>query len=234
MEHSTSVAKIGAALAKVAAKIDNPHKNATNPHYKNRYADLAEVINTSRGLLAEHGVSVIQCPGMEDGLVTVESMLLHESGEWIKSVAKSPLPKADPQGVGSATTYLRRYSLAALLGIAQEDDDGENASQTRNQVTGEKHTPLRELAGEEPRGHIPTAERVASGNGGDPLDATVPFGKYKGRVWRSLIETDRNYVGWAVEKMDKLDFTVKDALQAALNPPKATVPLSQPDDDMPF
>lgn len=170
LTHSESVAKIAAALVKVAAQIENPHKNARNPHFKNDYADLAEIVNTSRPVLAANGLTVVQCPGMDEGFLTVDSLLLHESGEWIRGVASSPLPKADPQGVGSATTYLRRYSLAALLGLAQEDDDGEAASRTRDKHTGEKNQSLRELAGEEPKGHTPTAERVnGKPNKGDPI-----------------------------------------------------------------
>ena len=139
IEHSQSIQKIAAALAKVAAEIENPHKNAKNPHFRSSYADLAEIINTVRPVASKHGVSVIQSPGMEEGLCTVETLLLHESGEWIRGCAKSPIQKQDPQGVGSATTYLRRYSLAGMLGLAQEDDDGNSASERRNPATGEPH-----------------------------------------------------------------------------------------------
>jgi len=128
--HSEGIAKLAAALVKVACQIENPHKNSTNPAFRSRYADLAEIINTARTLLAEHGVVVVQSPGMDGACATVETMLLHESGEWIRGVAACPLQKADPQGVGSAITYLRRYSLAAMLGLAQEDDDG-NAGSAR-------------------------------------------------------------------------------------------------------
>lgn len=128
MRHSESVAALAKAMVAAQGEIENAHKNATNPHFRNNYADLAEVINTTRPVLTKHGLAVIQMPGMdEDGRATVGNMILHESGEWVWSSASAPLQKNDPQGVGSALTYLRRYSLAAICNIAQEDDDGEAA-----------------------------------------------------------------------------------------------------------
>ena len=69
-------------------------------------------------------------PGFDDGHATLETVVLHDSGEWMAGVSGSPLQKNDPQGVGSALTYLRRYSLSGFAGIAQEDDDGNAASST--------------------------------------------------------------------------------------------------------
>jgi hypothetical protein len=96
---------------------------------------LGEIIGVSKPVLAAHGIAVLQAPGYAEGVVTLTTRLLHESGEWIESEAGSPVPKMDPQGVGSAVTYLRRYSLAGLCGITQEDDDGNAASQRREQET---------------------------------------------------------------------------------------------------
>jgi hypothetical protein len=131
IQHSDTIGEIATALAKVAAAISNPSKNAANPHFRSKYADLAEIVNVSRELLAAHGVVAIQSPGMEDGLCTVDTLLTHTSGEWIRGHAAAPLQKNDPQGVGSAVTYLRRYALAGMLGLAQEDDDGNAASGPR-------------------------------------------------------------------------------------------------------
>lgn len=127
MNHSESLKELATALAKAQSEIENAAKNANNPHFKSKYADLAEIINTSRPVLTKHGLSVVQLPGMEDGRCTVETILLHSSGEWLSGLAAAPIQKADPQGIGSAVTYLRRYSLAAVCAIAQEDDDGESA-----------------------------------------------------------------------------------------------------------
>lgn len=133
-QSSESLAGLAKAMVAAQAEIENAVKNATNPHFRNNYADLAEVINTTRPILTKHGLAVIQMPGMdEEGRATVANMILHESGEWITSTAAAPMQKNDPQGVGSALTYLRRYSLAALCNIAQEDDDGEAASRRQQQ-----------------------------------------------------------------------------------------------------
>jgi hypothetical protein len=137
MNHSESIASLAAALAKAQGEIENAAKNAANPHFKSRYADLAEILNTVRPVLAKHGLAVVQMPGWLDGRVTVDTMLTHSSGEWIRGTSEAPVQKADPQGVGSATTYLRRYSLAAVCGIAQEDDDGSAASTPRQQSAPE-------------------------------------------------------------------------------------------------
>jgi hypothetical protein len=131
VETSPTLTALATALAAAQGEIENASKNAANPHFKSRYADLAEILNTARPVLARHGLSVVQSPGYADGLVSVTTMLLHSSGEWLRDTVRAPAQKADPQGVGSATTYLRRYSLAALVGIAQEDDDGEAAVERR-------------------------------------------------------------------------------------------------------
>lgn len=127
MQKSESIKELATALAKAQAKIENAVKNSANPHFKSKYADLAEVLNTVRPVLAEHGLSVAQFPSLDGSIASVETILMHSSGEWISSIASAPVSKQDAQGVGSATTYLRRYSLAALAGVAQEDDDGNAA-----------------------------------------------------------------------------------------------------------
>lgn len=129
MRHSESIAAISAALCKAQAELGHAHKGSLNPHFKNRYADLTEVIDTVRPALTSHGITFAQFPGYEAGVTTVETILMHESGEWISGIAGARVSKDDPQGVGSAITYLRRYSLASVCGIGQEDDDGEAASQ---------------------------------------------------------------------------------------------------------
>ena len=128
MNKSESIKELATALAAAQAEIENASKNASNPHFRSRYADLAEVLNTARPVLAKHGLSVAQFPSLEDGIVSLETIMMHASGEWISGIASAPIAKLDAQGVGSATTYLRRYSLAAMVGIAQEDEDANVAA----------------------------------------------------------------------------------------------------------
>ena len=126
MNKSESIAALATALATAQGEIENASKNAQNPHLKSRYADLAEVLNTVRPVLSRHGIAFTQMPSLSEGVVSVETMLIHKSGEWIASTISAPLNKQDSQAVGAAISYCRRYSLAAVVGIAQEDDDGES------------------------------------------------------------------------------------------------------------
>jgi hypothetical protein len=131
MNKSESIKELACALAKAQGEIENASKSSANPHFKSRYADLAEILNTVRPVLAKHGLSVAQFPTLEGSTASVETILMHSSGEWMSGTASSPMQKMDAQGVGSVTTYLRRYSLAAVCGIAQEDDDGNAASMAK-------------------------------------------------------------------------------------------------------
>jgi len=115
------------ALASAQGELENAAKASQNPHFRSKYADLAEIINTVRPVLSKHGLSFVQSPSYVDGIVTVETVLLHTSGQWVAGSLAVPVTKQDAQGVGSAITYARRYSLAAIVGIAQEDDDGNAA-----------------------------------------------------------------------------------------------------------
>lgn len=116
------------ALAKAQAEVENASKNAANPHFRSRYADLAEVLNTVRPVLSKHGIAVLQSTEFDGATVSVSTALCHSSGGVVTSTASCVPAKTDAQGIGSATTYLRRYSLAAMCGVAQEDDDGQSAA----------------------------------------------------------------------------------------------------------
>lgn len=131
MYASESINELATALALAQGEVENASKTSSNPHFRSRYADLAEIINTVRPVFSKHGLAVVQSPSYAEGLVSVTTLLTHKSGQWIRDVASAPASKLDAQGVGSAVTYLRRYSLAAFAGIAQEDDDGNAASQQK-------------------------------------------------------------------------------------------------------
>lgn len=132
MNRSESITNLAKALAEAQGKVENASKTSKNDHFKNKYADLAEVLNTIRPVFAEHGLSIVQLPSYESPMASVETILMHSSGEFISGTCSAPVSKADAQGVGSAITYLRRYSLAAVAGIAQEDDDGNGATGAGN------------------------------------------------------------------------------------------------------
>jgi hypothetical protein len=107
-------------------------KASTNPAFKSRYADLAVVVEAVIPALNESGIAVIQSPSFDGDLVSVTTVLLHESGASVTGTLSMRPTKMDPQGVGSAITYARRYALLAMAGAAPEDDDGHAASQPGN------------------------------------------------------------------------------------------------------
>jgi len=129
LDHSN--AALFAALALAQSEVENATKASTNPHFKSKYADLAEVLNTVRPVFSKHGIAIIQSTGFDGGMVSVTTALVHKEGGYVTSVASCTPAKTDGQGVGAATTYLRRYSLAAACGVAQEDDDGNTAAHNR-------------------------------------------------------------------------------------------------------
>jgi hypothetical protein len=128
VKHSESINEIAAALAKAQAVITGAVKDKTNPHFKNDYADLASVWDACRKPLTDNGLSIAQTAATEDGRVGVTTILMHASGQWISDTLVMKPTKDDPQGVGSCITYARRYALAAMVGVAPEDDDGNAAS----------------------------------------------------------------------------------------------------------
>jgi hypothetical protein len=129
MLHSESIAAISAALAKTQGSLAGAKKDSTNPHFKSKYADLASVWDACREQLAANEIAVVQAPGeAAEGVVEMTTMLCHSSGEYFSEKLTIPLAKVDAQGYGSAVTYARRYALAAMVGIAPEDDDGNAAT----------------------------------------------------------------------------------------------------------
>lgn len=128
MRTSESIAALAADLARAQAELKNATYNSTNPHFKNKYADLAQLRDCTAPILAKHGLSIVQGTTYSNEIggpeFVLATRLLHKSGEWLESLYPIPIDKS--QIMGSAITYARRYSLAAMCGIAGEpDDDGE-------------------------------------------------------------------------------------------------------------
>ena len=123
---------LAAAFVKAQKSFGPALKNATNPYFKRKYADLGSCIDAVLAALNDHGIGVLQFTHLDRDGVVVETNFLHASGEML-SAGKMfmPVPKADPQVYGSALTYARRYSLMAACCIAAEDDDGEKASRVK-------------------------------------------------------------------------------------------------------
>lgn len=160
---SQSIGKLAAALAKAQGKIEEAKRDSENPFFKSSYADLSAVWKACRAQLSSNGLAVIQAVDQNGWLRTT---LAHESGEWVASVYPVKPIKDDPQGLGSAITYARRYSLAAIVGIAPEgdDDDAEGAQARDKQEKKAKGDPA--LSAE----IVAAAKELALKQGGDYVE----------------------------------------------------------------
>ena len=134
MKTSESIKHIAPALLAAQKQMTFAAKDSKNPHFKNTYAGLPAVIDAVKDALNDNGICFLQTPSpSDDGRLHLVTRLLHATGEWIEDTAVCPMPKQDAQGLGSAMTYLRRYSLASICGLYQDDDDGEAAKATTSQ-----------------------------------------------------------------------------------------------------
>ena len=125
--------EIASALVKAQMAFGPALKTSTNPHFKNRYADLSACVEAVIGSLNANGIALVQKTHRDDTGVTVETVFVHESGQIMDcGTLHVPASKQDPQGYGSALTYARRYSLMASCGIAPEDDDGNAGSRRQS------------------------------------------------------------------------------------------------------
>jgi hypothetical protein len=127
MNKSDNIAELAKALSRAQADMSGAKKSSNNPFFKSRYADLKEVIECVKEPFADNGLSFVQFPVSNDGFAGVETVIMHSSGEWISNEYMLKVSKNDPQGIGSAITYARRYALQAACGVPSEDDDGESA-----------------------------------------------------------------------------------------------------------
>lgn len=130
MQKSETIGELAKALSVVQGKLEGAKKDSVNPFYKSTYADLSSVWGACRKLLSDNGLAVVQTNTLTDNeTIVVDTTLIHSSGEWIGGQLTLTPAKTDPQGMGSAMTYGRRYGLSAIVGIApDDDDDGESTS----------------------------------------------------------------------------------------------------------
>jgi hypothetical protein len=229
---SESLAEIGRALAAAQASMgvaikDSRGQIGQNRNYK--YADLASVMNAAHDALEANHLSVIQRPMPSDVGVCIQTMILHESGEWISDGGLHlPLQKIDPQGAGSSITYARRYGLAAMLGIVQDDDDAASAV-SHQESHAAKKAPTPAPAAPKPAPAKTAAEQLAdmfdaapaappaSAVGGDTganADAyTFKFGKNKGKA---LTEVESSYLDWLLKQPPREGYEDEHAAQHAM------------------
>jgi hypothetical protein len=220
MKQSESIKNLAIALAKVQAELQPAELNAKNPFFKSDYADLGSVVKAARSLMAENGLSISQFPGDTkpgDSLrAELTSILMHASGEWLQQTMSLPLAKSDPQGYGSALTYMRRYAYASIVGIVTgDDDDGNIASGKTNGQPATKQPPPTKKDIKPP---MPTDtmrkkfHAVGTQRHGDAWDDNRPLivkaitGKREdGTVSTSSNDLTRAEMQWAIDQMvDKM------------------------------
>jgi len=125
--------ELATAMAKAQAEMAGAKKDSTNPHFKSKYADLASVWDACRKPLTDNGFSVLQYTDIHEGQTVLVTRLIHASGDYVAGILPLPAGK-NMQELGSALTYARRYGLAAMVGVAPEDDDGNAASATETKA----------------------------------------------------------------------------------------------------
>jgi len=141
------------ALVAAIGDLSNVAKTAANPYFKSKYAPLDAIVDATRPVLLKHGLAITQAPLFMDGMAGVETTILHKGGYSTTTTLLLPLKDQSPQGVGGAITYARRYSLAAVCGLATEEDlDGnEHLPQKKQEAKPvAKEAPVKESRIKEP------------------------------------------------------------------------------------
>lgn len=138
MKRSDSITKLAESLVHAQAEMPAAIMNSTNPFLKNRYADLGEVIESSRKVLEKHGLAISQFPFGNNREVGLTNILVHESGEYIEETVTMPVSEEKgvniAQVIGRNITYLRRYSWASILGMVSEEDTDAEIRQANQEV----------------------------------------------------------------------------------------------------
>ena len=129
---SETIGKLAGALAKAQSQMTMVEGKSTNPFFNSKYASLAAVLEVAMPALNANEIALVQGNRWDttNNGFYITRMLMHSSGEWIKSEIRMPIAKKDAHGVGAATTYGRRYLLSSMVGVAQADDDGNGAIKT--------------------------------------------------------------------------------------------------------
>jgi hypothetical protein len=128
MQHSESIAHIAAAYTSAQSEFESVRKDADNPYFNSKYADITSILDMLKPILTKHELAIMQLPIPSDHGAGIQTVLMHSSGEWIADEGLHMVAaKQDPQGYGGSMTYGRRYALLSFFSLATEDDDGNAA-----------------------------------------------------------------------------------------------------------
>lgn len=253
IQKSETIANLIASLIRASAEISNPSKDSFNPHHGSKFASLGNYIDSVKRPLLKHGLIIIQGINGSDTQVGVDTMLAHESGEWISFSVRSEcfiirkdkatgatekLP-GDGQAIGSLTTYLRRYAISALLCLVGEDDDDAEANRIARQGhTEEKSVPFTPKTSSP----APKASPAPSASGDASGSAMVEFGKHKGKSISEVHAEDPEYISWLAYKRElknapdgkpyRKDVAFTEACRSFLASKGASTPVAE--DDVPY
>lgn len=181
MNQSEQVNELFKALCAVQSALVGAKKDAANPFFRSKYADLESCWEAARSPLANQGLCVVQTCGTEDGETGLYTTLGHVSGQWMRGFLPLNMKAQDPQGQGSAITYARRYAFAAIIGLVQTDDDGEAAQGRLPRISadqpdaGDGHTPDQGYVINFGQWNKKTLEQVMRDQGPDAIRGYVEY-----------------------------------------------------------
>jgi hypothetical protein len=153
------------ALVKASAEIKTAKKDAENPFFKSKYSDLPSIVDACKSALLKNNLVVTQSTTLVNGVTALVTTLHHTSGQWIRGYYPVTAVKADPQAMGSAITYARRYALSAIVGVVSEDDDDGESAMGRSVYSAPKRNGIEYI---EPTNRVNT-----QGNSEEPIKASA-------------------------------------------------------------
>ncbi len=214
MNKSENINELATALAKAQGAMRFAAKDANNPFFKSKYADLSSVVEAIREALATNGLSYMQhLQQSEKHEVCVETVILHASGQWIGcGTVAIPVNKNDAQGYGSALTYARRYSLSAAVGVVADDDDGNAAAASAPKPAAAPAKPIAKAVPaavkakvveiQQPVAAVPTTNISGDPNEGN-LDDVAAFAQPADEVTKGKVIHAFAQIGFDLPQLEK-------------------------------
>jgi hypothetical protein len=199
MEQSANITELAKALAKLQGELKTVSRDKTNPYFNSKYADLSAIWDACRKPLADNGLSLVQTTDRAGEDIVLETLLLHETGEWIKGKLPINPARDEPQAIGSAISYARRYAMSAMLGIvSDEDDDAEAGAAHQTRKNNSYSTGIQQTA---------EKKEADSHSGKISAEQISLLDSYK-KAGYNIAEKVQKY-GWKAAKMN--DFTYDQA-----------------------
>lgn len=211
---SESINELAEALSKAQGMIEGATKDSTNPFHKSKYADLHSVLACAKEPLAQNGLSVVQPTQIINGQLCLITILMHKSGQWIKGIVPIITDKTDPQTVGKAFTYYRRYAYSSLLNISQYDDDAEEAMQ--RELKNAKVEPKKESQSTTPASQLPVPETTPV----EPKKYALKDIKERILAEKHIVADIGSLSAFIAVKAKEVDKAVDTIIQAAMKSPQ--------------